>query len=86
MIDFKKEILVELLNPFLEFKPEIQLIEFRKDLLKDWCRISLKRIKRLKQEKGKLSIKELIESSKKNCFFVREILKSKAFSLMHRIF
>lgn len=75
LINFKKELIeVKFLNPFLGFKLDTQPIEFRKDpLLNDWCRINLKRTERLKQLKRKkeINIKEIIESSKDNCFFCK---------------
>jgi len=69
-IEFIKELIeAELLSPLKNFEKEIQVIERRKDpLTNEWCRISIRRAKRLIQGKGKLS-KKIITTSKKNCFF-----------------
>jgi galactose-1-phosphate uridylyltransferase len=77
---FEKEVReAELLNPFLNFAVETQLIEYRRDpLTGGWgCRVNMKRAERVKQasqgERGEEL--EIVERSRKGCFFCPENLE-----------
>ncbi len=59
-----------ILTPSTGFKPEIQVVERRKDtLLERWCRINIERANRPKIKAGDSSVLELAESSRKTCPF-----------------
>ena len=59
-----------ILTPSTGFKPQVQLIERRKDTLLDrWCRINIERANRPKIRAGDSSILELVESTRKSCPF-----------------
>lgn len=67
-----------LLDPGNKFKPQVQPIEYRKDLLTDrWCRINIKRAERVKQvlaqsrrkQKVDQGLLKLIDETKEKCFF-----------------
>jgi galactose-1-phosphate uridylyltransferase len=68
----------QLLNPTLNFRPDVQPVEFRMDpLTGDWCRLGLKRIKRVKQveEQEHDATMDIVESSRKSCPFCPENLE-----------
>jgi hypothetical protein len=54
-----------ILTPSTGFKPEIQVIERRKDTLLDrWCRINIERAKRPKVKAGDSTVLEIVEFRK----------------------
>jgi UDPglucose--hexose-1-phosphate uridylyltransferase len=66
-----------ILTPSTGFKPEIQVVERRKDTLLDrWCRINIERAKRPKVKAGDSSVLELVESSRKSCPFCPDRLEA----------
>jgi len=80
-IKFEKKIQeAKLLNPLSNFQVEVQPIEYRKDpLTGKWCRINLKRVERVKQNvvRGVDTLLEVVERTRKNCFFCPENLEKK---------
>ncbi len=70
-VRFEKDIQeTTILTPSTGFKPQVQLVERRKDTLLDrWCRINNERANRPKVRAGDFSILELFESTRKSCPF-----------------
>lgn len=71
---FEKQVVEsEFYSPLKDFAMDTQPIEYRKDpLFSTWCRINVQRTKRVKQWKGDVDFWELVEKSKKGCFFCPE--------------
>ncbi|MGD0803499.1 MAG: hypothetical protein ABSA11_05425 [Candidatus Bathyarchaeia archaeon] len=66
-----------ILTPSTGFKPQVQLVERRKDTLLDrWCRINSERANRPKVRAGDSSVLELVESSRKSCPFCPDHLEA----------
>jgi UDPglucose--hexose-1-phosphate uridylyltransferase len=66
-----------ILTPSTGFKPQVQLVEHRKDTLLDrWCRINIERANRPKTVADGSSVLELVESSKKSCPFCPDRLEA----------
>lgn len=60
----------QFLSPLKEFQLDVQPVEYRRDpLTKSWCRINVKRAKRVKQGQIKSDYSDLVEKSAKKCFF-----------------
>lgn len=60
-------------SPLKDFEPDSQDIEYRMDpLTGKWSRVNIQRSKRVRQAEGGFDLEELIERSKKNCFFCPE--------------
>ena len=70
-VRFEKSLLeTTILTPSTGFKPQVQVVERRKDTLLDrWCRINIDRANRPKVKSGDSSVLELAESSRKSCPF-----------------
>jgi galactose-1-phosphate uridylyltransferase len=70
-IRFEKEIhKASMLSPLKGFKLQAQTVERRKDTLLDrWCRINVERAKRPKDRVGDDLLLQLVESSRKGCYF-----------------
>ncbi len=77
MVLFEKVVVrSEFLTPLRDFEEEVQSIEYRRDpLFSTWCRINVKRTERVKQWKSAADFGDLVEKSKKGCFFCPENIK-----------
>jgi len=77
-VNFEKNIMeTTILTPSTGFKPQVQLVERRKDTLLDrWCRINIERANRPKVMAGDSSVLELVESSRKSCPFCPDRLEA----------